>query len=568
LLLIGVLMLPIPGLFRASGQPVQPITSLGPDALLGELGCANCHHDLKTKSTLKERTPNLSFAGLRYNPAYLFDYLQNPVKVRRHLGHSRMPDFRLDQAEALALVSFLELQRKIPGPSPRFPVELQNDGPSPAMTKVQFQTEMTNGLICLTCHTFEGKGGIQGVELSDIGYRLQKSWVKEYLSAPSIFGVAPLVMPHQFYNVRPDRQTFEEMIPQAAGKIRNLADFFFSLNREKQTELERKLNAARQEFPSANAALGEKIFRALNCAACHQHNTIEPDPNFAAPELSQEPVRVKSEWLENYLRHPVAIRPFGYRPGDGSRMPDFRLSDDEAATVARFLFPNKGPATLSESGALSTFSAVKIAKLMTEKFSCTGCHQLNGKGGKIGPDLTGVGARLQPEYIYQVIKNPRQINPKTIMPKAPLSDEMIRSIATFLAMQRGESTERKYLSLAEYALIPFPVDDAKRDADAWRSYTTYCAACHGVEGQGDGFNARYLEIKPTIHADHQYLSTRPDDTLYDGISSGGYILNRSHQMPAWGESLSSKEIRGLVSHIRTLCRCQGPSWSLDNGGPR
>jgi hypothetical protein len=38
-------------------------------------------------------------------------------------------------------------------------------------------------------------------------------------------------------------------------------------------------------------------------------------------------------------------------------------------------------------------------------------------------------------------------------------------------------------------------------------------------------------------------------------------MNRSPRMPAFGATLSAAEIRALVRHIRTLCRCEGPAWS-------
>src|SRR5439155_7617666 len=95
-------------------QPSPPVGER--EKLVSELGCIHCHTDLKAASTLRERTPDLSSAGLRYNPAYLFDYLQNPVRVKQHLGRSRMPDFHLSQKEALALVMFLQTQRQAGGP--------------------------------------------------------------------------------------------------------------------------------------------------------------------------------------------------------------------------------------------------------------------------------------------------------------------------------------------------------------------------------------------------------------------------------------------------------------------
>jgi hypothetical protein len=57
------------------------------------------------------------------------------------------------------------------------------------------------------------------------------------------------------------------------------------------------------------------------------------------------------------------------------------------------------------------------------------------------------------------------------------------------------------------------------------------------------------------------MSLRPDDTLYDGIAAGGWVLDRSHRMPAFGEALAPETIRGLVDYIRVLCDCQGPRWA-------
>src|SRR5688572_24109735 len=89
------------GYSEVFGQPV----------LIGQLGCVNCHTDLQVKSNLRDLAPDLSSAGLRYDPAWLFEFLKRPVKVRRHLGPARMPDFYLSDDEAVALIAFLETQK-------------------------------------------------------------------------------------------------------------------------------------------------------------------------------------------------------------------------------------------------------------------------------------------------------------------------------------------------------------------------------------------------------------------------------------------------------------------------
>jgi mono/diheme cytochrome c family protein len=349
-----------------------------------------------------------------------------------------------------------------------------------------------------------------------------------------------------------------------------LTDYLFSLQTEQHEALQKRFIAAKASFPSANAAVGETLFRSLNCAACHRHSLITPRLAEAAPGLAIEGSRARRVWLEDFLKHSTAVRPFGYRPGDGSRMPDFHLSDGEAKQLAAFLSASKENAPALphfEPQKLSAFSRSKALALLQNKLSCLGCHRLGEQGGRIGPDLTQVRDRLQPDYVYAVIQNPRSVQPHTMMPRIPLTVELARLISNFLLQQDAKGPPTSYLSLMEHPLIPFEqeLEASAVGGTAKHNYLQYCAACHGKEGRGDGFNAPFLARAPTAHADPGYMAMRPDDTLYDGIHSGGYILNKSQFMPPWGGTLAPKEIKELVEHLRTLCRCRGPAWSLDNG---
>ncbi len=91
------------------------------DSIILELGCGGCHAGVPFANELREKAPDLSSAGRLYQPAYLFDYLQHPRQVRRHIGRSRMPDFKFDEKEALALVLFLQAQTYRDPQWPAFP---------------------------------------------------------------------------------------------------------------------------------------------------------------------------------------------------------------------------------------------------------------------------------------------------------------------------------------------------------------------------------------------------------------------------------------------------------------
>src|SRR5207245_1394748 len=84
---------------------------------------------------------------------------------------------------------------------------------------------------------------------------------------------------------------------------------------------------------------------------------------------------------------------------------------------------------------------------------------------------------------------------------------------------------------------------------------------------GDGYNAPFLPVPPAAHADREAMGRRSDDRLFDAVAAGGYVVNGSNRMPAFGLTLSAGEIRGLVRYIRDLCGCQGPAWSRAGGAP-
>jgi mono/diheme cytochrome c family protein len=555
------------GVFMTVGQSAPAHPGLG---LMGELGCTYCHGDLRYQSTLRDLTPDLSSAGLRYNPAYLFEYLQNPTRLRQHLGKARMPNFHFSEKETLALVAFLETQRSIPGTWPAIPPAL-TDTPSAAMNSAAVADAKSQIPVCLGCHTLEGKGANRAVDLSSLTHRLQSDWVRKFLVSPQMFGVPATNMPPLFYRLSGNPPHFEANTPDAVKRIQLLTDYMFSFQPQKREALSQRFAAAKSKFPGVTAELGEAIFRSQNCAACHRHRSITAREN-AAPELTGEADRVNQAWFESYLRQPTALRPFGFHPGDGSRMPDFRLGAEEVQQISQYLWSLAGKQATGPVGfkpqRLSAFALLKAKTLLNDKLSCLGCHSLGGKGGKVGPDLALARVRLQPSYIYSMIVNPRAANPNTIMPKLPLPEATASLVANFLVQQDTVARAGDYLSLTDFPLLPPAASTTQAPRPAREQYMTHCGVCHGLDGRGTGFNAGFLPQAPTPHADGAYMSGQPDDTLYDGVAAGGAILNKSHFMPAWGQTLSPAEIKNLVTYMRGLCQCQGPGWSRDNAAAK
>jgi mono/diheme cytochrome c family protein len=457
------------------------------------------------------------------------------------------------------------------------PVKLPvNRASAPAFLPAASGRELVAQLGCAGCHPGVGAANEargHSPPLADVGARRSPGYIFAYLVDPSRAqsGDGRARMPdfHLDERERLALTLYLGTLRDDDARVERLASG--TLSRDESGALDDAFERARRSYPEATAAVGERIFASLDCAACH----ALPGPTrwLAGPDLAAEGSRVKIDWLRAFLTKPSAIRPFGSYVGSGSRMPDFHLSEDEVDSLVAYLAAMRTdlPPTDTES-TLSVFREREMKSLLSDRLPCLGCHRLGDDGGRIAPDLSVVGARLRPAYIEAIMNDPQHAVPGTIMPRIPIPPrEAGRIVAYLLALDssgtpRPDSARGGYLSLVDNApTLPTATDDAAA------LYGRICSNCHGKSGGGDGWNAAYLPVRPTAHSDANYMSTRSNHTLYDGIAAGGYILDRSNRMPPFGKTLSGARIDSLVGYIRKLCKCEGPAWSRDgaqNGARR
>jgi mono/diheme cytochrome c family protein len=126
------------------------------------------------------------------------------------------------------------------------------------------------------------------------------------------------------------------------------------------------LGAPAPDPPPTDAAKGGELFAEMRCIGCH---TL-PE---AAPAPDRIPLRsVKAKW------RPAALRAFLKSPQSHYawiEMPDFRLSDEEAALLASFLLSREG--TPAPTSGLKGDPA--RGKTLSEAKACAACHGLPDK---------------------------------------------------------------------------------------------------------------------------------------------------------------------------------------------
>jgi len=497
------------------------------DLLINELGCGNCHAGIDNSTLIPLRAPDLSNSGSKYNPAFIFDYLKSPKGIRKNIGKSRMPNFNFSNAEALALTKYLDSKKIENMNPPRY----QNDKNLDAVQLI------SNDYQCTSCHVLNAEGQEKSINLNLTGARLKKEWIYDTIYYPQKHISTGTAMP-QFFDVNDN---------SSKKIVTSMTNYLLALSKSNLKNLNKKLKKAQKQFPEITAEEGRKIFQSQNCMSCHtMEGEITWFAEHNAPNIAIQKMRTKDSWLYTYLKEPHPIRPNGYYPGTGSRMPNYNLSQDEVDKILNWF---KTYALKTSLQPISNFQIDKVENLLNDNLSCLGCHQLNGKGGIVGPDLTNVGTRLTDGYIKMSIEKPHMVLPESIMPQQNIDKKITKLLQSYLAMQKNPSSS-KYIDLIKNK--PYQINN---------NYISNCAACHGLKGAGNGFNAAYLPVEPGNLTDAEKMAQRSDDTLYETLYNGGRIMKKHHFMPGWGLKLSHKEIVELVEQIRQFCDCASPKWA-------
>lgn len=242
-------------------------------------------------------------------------------------------------------------------------------------------------------------------------------------------------------------------------------------------------------YPGGDAVKGERVFEMVGCLGCH---VLGKKGTGLAPELDRIVEKTSADWIYNWIQDPKSFSP-------DARMPDFRLTPEEAADVTAFLLRQGGP--LPEDQALRTAlkdpENSKKGFLLVSQYGCYGCHDIKGfeKTPKLSVELTSFGKkdmveldfgdtdvpRTWEDWTAGKLKDPRRyLTEKTSsrMPHFGLSDEEAHALVVFLKGLRREEVPERFL--------PSRTNPRQREIDEGRRLVgrLHCRGCHLIEGEG------------------------------------------------------------------------------------
>lgn len=143
------------------------------------------------------------------------------------------------------------------------------------------------------------------------------------------------------------------------------------------------------------AKLGESQFRA-NCAFCHG---LGARGGGRGPDLTRTPKKHgdSDAQIFNTINNGV---PGTAMPPNGATQQGVGMTEEEIWQVVTYVRSvEKKPSSVNGD-------AKHGRELFYGSAACATCHMFDGKGGRLGPDLTGAGTARSTEYLVESIRNP------------------------------------------------------------------------------------------------------------------------------------------------------------------
>lgn len=324
------------------------------------------------------------------------------------------------------------------------------------------------------------------------------------------------------------------------------------------------------------------------------YNPYERPKN--GPPLTNVFYKVKPAWLLEKLLKPK------HHPA--ARMPDFRLTEEEALDVMAYLKSiaqepttrTRWPAwaaqendAMSERERDAMFKLVDRGNIIWRNARCTICHTVNGPGGELiggfvdlrvgGIDLQIAATKLRRDWLYAWIREPTSYFADTLMPRFRFSDDEMKALVEYILRDEAfypvteeekqtENPERwrvldhperltrgkRLMELSRCVIchdikgIPELLDQPEHKPQPpagtfeFLAYDLRCLTCHSIKGRGGTY-------APDLTSEGSRIR---EEWIAQFVASPDIIRPLSQQMPKF--NIAAQEAKIIASYITTALR--------------
>lgn len=346
--------------------------------LLQSKGCTNCHAAPPAAEHAISRrvAPDLDRAGSRSSTSWLTRWISSPTKIRPHADMPAL--FGADDAGATAdLVAYLQaLADPYPG-----------DTAAKGAQEIAGR-DLFHSVGCIACH----------------GARTSPAALSGNPAHSSDVPTHDPVVPYGDLSGRWTKDALSAFLREPTSVMRDGRMPDFHLTETESTQISAYLMATLgaggpiEPASTGDAARGREQFRGLGCGSCHGVEGGAPLPPTAKPLFDLDLTR-------------------GCMNAADTETPRYALSDAERALLSRGI--------ASVKRAAGTRAPIDLAERTLADLNCRACHAQDGQGGlalsdrayfveqdervdlgdegRIPPDLSGVGFKLNTDWLTRVI---------------------------------------------------------------------------------------------------------------------------------------------------------------------
>ena len=363
--------------------------------------------------------PALTHVGAKASREWLYSWIRDP---HRFQPKTLMPRFRFTDEQTRDLATYLSSEFGEPPEG----FEASDAPPSAALAEEGRSVFEKRG--CYSCHGLEGFPPLAriGPKLAAIGDRVLEP-------APLVArGIRPTLPNWLFTKVSgPERVLDAARMPTFGFAEDEAAAVSVALLSLRAKEVPAALTT-HDPVRAADVPQGEfgALVRRYRCLSCH---TLGGSGHVTATGLPLSTVRldrIGSQLTREHLERYIA-KPYGVRVALPERMPHLNVAPEEARTLAAHLSTVMVDDAL-ESAVPTDAATLARGKELFDRHGCVACHIVGDKGGYVGPDLNGSGARLKPGWTVAWLLEPERWKPGTLEPDRGLTRPEAEALAAYV----------------------------------------------------------------------------------------------------------------------------------------
>ncbi len=296
-------------------------------------------------------------------------------------------------------------------------------------------------------------------------------------------------------------------------------------------DMSRQFYARAEEFRLTNTRLDAEIHTLQ-----FEEKNLSREVKKFGPSLKEIKAKDRKEWIPVWLRNPHEFRP-------GSKMPVFRLQEDEVQKISAYLWQNALDGNLVPQ---SQGNSTRGQELF-ETRGCLGCHSIGVGdqllGGEFAANLSRVGEKMNYDYMVRWIQDPTEVTPdpnvpdemrpRPIMPSLRLTMQESQDIASYLQQQRTDA-------IYEEATFMDDPEMATQGAELIRAYG--CGGCHEVSGmENEGRIGTDLTTEGSKPLERLDFALKTHEAELEGWHSHKGFFERKLKNPAFFDEGKEKE---------------------------